>query len=48
MVGNHVAQVAKLQQLRDLGVSQLVVYALHDAVESAIDAHGTSVITATS
>ncbi|TDU03378.1 methylenetetrahydromethanopterin reductase [Streptomyces sp. 846.5] len=48
LIGPPEAQVAKLEQLRDLGVDQFAVYAMHDAVESTIDAYGASVIPAVS
>ncbi|MFC5665257.1 TIGR03842 family LLM class F420-dependent oxidoreductase [Kitasatospora misakiensis] len=46
VIGPPEAQVEKLRQLRDLGVDQFAVYAMHDAVESTIDAYGTDVIPA--
>ncbi|MEY9967787.1 putative F420-dependent oxidoreductase [Streptacidiphilus sp. MAP12-16] len=48
VIGPPEAQVAKLEQLRELGVDQFAVYAMHDAVESTIDAYGASVIPAVS
>ncbi|GAA2146474.1 TIGR03842 family LLM class F420-dependent oxidoreductase [Kitasatospora kazusensis] len=44
VIGPPEAQLAKLEQLRALGVDQFAVYAMHDAVESTIDAYGASVI----
>ncbi|MDH6574668.1 TIGR03842 family LLM class F420-dependent oxidoreductase [Kitasatospora sp. MAP5-34] len=46
IIGPPGAQLAKLEQLRSLGVDQFAVYAMHDAVESTIDAYGSAVIPA--
>ncbi|MER5883049.1 TIGR03842 family LLM class F420-dependent oxidoreductase [Streptomyces sp. NPDC001941] len=46
LLGPASAHVEKLQRLRDLGVDQFAVYAMHDAREATIDAYGTSVIPA--
>ncbi|GAA2784921.1 TIGR03842 family LLM class F420-dependent oxidoreductase [Kitasatospora paracochleata] len=46
LIGPVEAQLAKLNELRSLGVDQFAVYAMHDAVESTIDAYGESVIPA--
>jgi probable F420-dependent oxidoreductase len=46
LLGPAEAHIAKLRHLRDLGVDQFAVYAMHDAREAAIDAYGTSVIPA--
>lgn len=46
LIGPPEAQLAKLRQLRDLGVDQFAVYAMHDAIESTIDAYGAEVIPA--
>ncbi|WP_354643743.1 TIGR03842 family LLM class F420-dependent oxidoreductase [Kitasatospora camelliae] len=48
LIGPVDAQIAKLERLRELGVDQFAVYAMHDAVESTIDAYGRSVIPAVS
>jgi probable F420-dependent oxidoreductase len=44
LVGPVSAHLEKLEQLRSLGVDQFAVYAMHDAVESTIDAYGEHVI----
>ncbi|GAA2262907.1 MULTISPECIES: TIGR03842 family LLM class F420-dependent oxidoreductase [Kitasatospora] len=44
LIGPPAAQIDRLTELRALGVDQFAVYAMHDAVESTIDAYGTSVI----
>ncbi|MFJ1704897.1 TIGR03842 family LLM class F420-dependent oxidoreductase [Kitasatospora sp. NPDC088346] len=44
LIGPAEAQRAKLAQLRELGVDQFAVYAMHDAVESTIDAYGEQII----
>ncbi|MFE7190940.1 TIGR03842 family LLM class F420-dependent oxidoreductase [Kitasatospora sp. NPDC057541] len=44
IIGPTATHLARLDQLRDLGVDQFAVYAMHDAVESTIDAYGTDVI----
>ncbi|MDH6135868.1 putative F420-dependent oxidoreductase [Kitasatospora sp. MAA4] len=44
LIGPPAAHRAKLAQLRDLGVDQFAVYAMHDAVEPTIDAYGKDVI----
>ncbi|MGP3951785.1 TIGR03842 family LLM class F420-dependent oxidoreductase [Streptomyces sp. 7N604] len=46
LLGRPEAHVAKLKALRDLGVDQFAVYAMHDARESTIDAYGEHVIPA--
>ncbi|MGP3925345.1 TIGR03842 family LLM class F420-dependent oxidoreductase [Streptomyces sp. 8N616] len=46
LLGPPEAHVAKLKALRDLGVDQFAVYAMHDARESTIDAYGEHVIPA--
>jgi probable F420-dependent oxidoreductase len=46
LIGPPEAHIARLEQLRSLGVDQFAVYAMHDAVESTIDAYGDSVIPA--
>ncbi|WP_314174400.1 TIGR03842 family LLM class F420-dependent oxidoreductase [Streptomyces winkii] len=38
--------IEKLRTLRDLGVDQFAVYAMHDATESVIDAYGRDIIPA--
>ncbi|MEU9131061.1 TIGR03842 family LLM class F420-dependent oxidoreductase [Kitasatospora sp. NPDC048540] len=44
LIGPPEAQRAKLAHLRELGVDQFAVYAMHDAVEATIDAYGEQVI----
>ncbi|MER6298312.1 TIGR03842 family LLM class F420-dependent oxidoreductase [Kitasatospora sp. NPDC001539] len=44
LLGPVEAHRARLAELRSLGVDQFAVYAMHDAVESTIDAYGTDVI----
>jgi probable F420-dependent oxidoreductase len=46
LIGPAEAHVAKLERLRALGVDQFAVYAMHDAVDAAIDAYGERVIPA--
>jgi probable F420-dependent oxidoreductase len=46
LLGPVEAHLEKLEQLRALGVDQFAVYAMHDAVESTIDAYGSAVIPA--
>ncbi|PBC75931.1 methylenetetrahydromethanopterin reductase [Streptomyces sp. TLI_235] len=48
LIGTPERQLAKLGQLRALGVDQFAVYAMHDAIEPTIDAYGKSVIPALS
>jgi probable F420-dependent oxidoreductase len=44
VIGPPAAHRAKLEQLRELGVDQFAVYAMHDAIESTIDAYGAEVV----
>ncbi|WP_035844618.1 TIGR03842 family LLM class F420-dependent oxidoreductase [Kitasatospora azatica] len=44
LIGPPAAQLEKLTRLRELGVDQFAVYAMHDAIESTIDAYGTEII----
>jgi probable F420-dependent oxidoreductase len=46
LLGPVEAHVAKLQELREAGVDQLAIYAMHDAVDSTVDAYGEAVIPA--
>ncbi|MFD8145047.1 TIGR03842 family LLM class F420-dependent oxidoreductase [Streptomyces sp. NPDC059708] len=46
LLGPAEAHVEKLKTLRDLGVDQFAVYAMHDAREDVIDAYGARVIPA--
>ncbi|MCH6163383.1 TIGR03842 family LLM class F420-dependent oxidoreductase [Streptomyces marispadix] len=46
LLGPAEAHIEKLRTLRDLGVDQFAVYAMHDATESVIDAYGRDVIPA--
>ncbi|MFI9271437.1 TIGR03842 family LLM class F420-dependent oxidoreductase [Kitasatospora sp. NPDC052896] len=44
LIGPPAAQVARLEELRALGVDQFALYAMHDAIEDTIDAYGREVI----
>ncbi|WP_447041169.1 TIGR03842 family LLM class F420-dependent oxidoreductase [Streptomyces sp. DSM 118878] len=44
LLGPVESHVERLQELRELGVDQFAVYAMHDAREEAIDAYGSTVI----
>ncbi|OEU91666.1 5,10-methylene tetrahydromethanopterin reductase [Streptomyces abyssalis] len=46
LLGPAEAHIEKLRTLRDLGVDQFAVYAMHDATESLIDAYGRDIIPA--
>ncbi|MFC7303232.1 TIGR03842 family LLM class F420-dependent oxidoreductase [Streptomyces monticola] len=46
LVGPVPAHIEKLRALRELGVDQFAVYAMHDARESVIDAYGAEIIPA--
>ncbi|NEB74821.1 TIGR03842 family LLM class F420-dependent oxidoreductase [Streptomyces sp. SID14478] len=46
LIGPVSAQVEKVRALRELGVDQFAVYAMHDAKEAVIDAYGRDVIPA--
>ena len=46
LLGPPAAQLDKLAQLRELGVDQFAIYAMHDAREETIEAYGKSVIPA--
>ncbi|MFI6768957.1 TIGR03842 family LLM class F420-dependent oxidoreductase [Streptomyces sp. NPDC050355] len=46
LLGPTTAHIDKLRTLRDLGVDQFAVYAMHDARESTIDAYGAEIIPA--
>ncbi|MDF2255174.1 TIGR03842 family LLM class F420-dependent oxidoreductase [Streptantibioticus ferralitis] len=46
LIGPVEAHIEKLEHLRSLGVDQFAVYAMHDAIESTVDAYGKSVIPA--
>ncbi|MHC0431920.1 TIGR03842 family LLM class F420-dependent oxidoreductase [Streptomyces sp. O3] len=48
LVGPVSAHIEKLRALRDLGVDQFAVYAMHDAREAVIDAYGSDIIPALS
>ncbi|WP_419999110.1 TIGR03842 family LLM class F420-dependent oxidoreductase [Streptomyces boninensis] len=48
LLGPPEAHIEKLQALRDLGVDQFAIYAMHDAKQATIDAYGTHVIPALS
>ena len=44
LLGPPSAQLERLAELRELGVDQFAIYAMHDARESTIEAYGRSVI----
>ena len=44
LLGPVSAHLEKLAQLRELGVDQFAVYAMHDAVEQVIDAYGAEIV----
>jgi len=44
LLGPVSAHLEKLAQLRELGVDQFAVYAMHDAVERVIDAYGAEIV----
>lgn len=46
LLGPPEAHLDKLRLLRDLGVDQFAVYAMHDAKEATVDAYGTRIIPA--
>ncbi|MFE0173419.1 TIGR03842 family LLM class F420-dependent oxidoreductase [Streptomyces sp. NPDC059002] len=46
LVGPVEAHIERLRELRELGVDQFALYAMHDARENVIDAYGTQVIPA--
>ncbi|GAA4878279.1 TIGR03842 family LLM class F420-dependent oxidoreductase [Kitasatospora terrestris] len=46
LIGPVETHLERLEELRALGVDQFAVYAMHDAVESTIDAYGASVVPA--
>jgi probable F420-dependent oxidoreductase len=46
LLGPPPAQLDRLAQLRELGVDQFAIYAMHDARDATIEAYGTSVIPA--
>ena len=48
LLGPPEAHIRKLRTLRDLGVHQFALYAMHDAVEHTIDVYGTEVMPAVS
>ncbi|MEU7576851.1 TIGR03842 family LLM class F420-dependent oxidoreductase [Streptomyces sp. NPDC041068] len=46
VIGTAEQHIAKLRQLRDLGIDQFALYAMHDAREGVIGTYGTDVIPA--
>ncbi|MBT2412049.1 TIGR03842 family LLM class F420-dependent oxidoreductase [Streptomyces sp. ISL-12] len=46
LLGPVDAHIARLRELRAIGVDQFALYAMHDAQESTIDAYGTGIIPA--
>ena len=48
LLGPPAAQLERLAELRELGVDQFAIYAMHDAREATIEAYGAAVIPALS
>ena len=46
VLGNVEDHVAKLEELKDLGVDQFNIYLMHDAMEETLDAYGEEIIPA--
>lgn len=46
LIGPPSAQLERLAELRELGVDQFAVYAMHDAKEATVEAYGSAVIPA--
>lgn len=46
LLGPAEAHIEKLRTLRELGVDQFAVYAMHDATEATVDAYGSEIIPA--
>ena len=46
LLGPAGAQLERLAELRELGVDQFAVYAMHDAVDTTIEAYGSAVVPA--
>ncbi|MFG2831255.1 TIGR03842 family LLM class F420-dependent oxidoreductase [Streptomyces sp. NPDC048434] len=46
LLGPVSAHLDRLQQLKELGVDQFALYAMHDAKESTLDAYGTEILPA--
>jgi hypothetical protein len=46
LLGPPAAQLERLAELRELGVDQFAIYAMHDAREATMEAYGASVIPA--
>ncbi|MGP4016150.1 TIGR03842 family LLM class F420-dependent oxidoreductase [Saccharopolyspora sp. 5N708] len=44
LLGPAEAHVAKLRELREAGVDQFAIYAMHDALDSTMDAYGETII----
>ena len=44
LLGPPAAHLDRLAELRELGVHQFAIYAMHDAKESTVHAYGESVI----
>lgn len=44
LLGPASVQLERLAQLRELGVDQFAIYAMHDATDETIEAYGTSII----
>ncbi|HUG75155.1 MAG TPA: TIGR03842 family LLM class F420-dependent oxidoreductase [Acidimicrobiia bacterium] len=48
VLGTPEQHIARMQELRDLGVDQFAIYLMHDAQEATLDAYGAEVIPALS
>jgi hypothetical protein len=46
VLGSTADHIAKLTELRDLGVDQFAIYLMHDAQEATLDAYGQHIIPA--
>ena len=48
VLGNETAHIARLEELRDLGVDQFAIYLMHDQQDETLDAYGRGIISALS
>ena len=46
ILGDEAAHIARLEELRDLGVDQFAVYLMHDQQDETLEAYGRSIIPA--
>jgi alkanesulfonate monooxygenase SsuD/methylene tetrahydromethanopterin reductase-like flavin-dependent oxidoreductase (luciferase family) len=46
VLGTADQHIARMQELRDLGVDQFAIYLMHDAQEATLDAYGSEIIPA--